>query len=90
MPPDMHHEFIKAAIRQKGGSLAALAAHEKQAGRTISAQALSLALSGRVSARCEQIIADFLEKHPKEIWPSRYRADGSRIEKMRRPQKEAA
>lgn len=77
---DMHPEDIKAAIRKKGGSLAALARAQEASGKpAISIQALSQALQARVSARCECIIADFLEVHPRQIWPSRYRANGTRI-----------
>ncbi|WP_288987665.1 helix-turn-helix domain-containing protein [uncultured Sphingopyxis sp.] len=76
---DMHPEDIKAAIRKKGGSLAALTRAQAAAGKPISIQALSQSLQARVSERCEYIIADFLEVHPREIWPSRYRANGTRI-----------
>lgn len=71
---DWHPEDIKAAVRKGGSSLSALARKEG-----VSAQALSLALQARVSARCEQVIANFLKVHPQEIWPSRYRPDGSRM-----------
>ncbi|WP_336958715.1 helix-turn-helix domain-containing protein [Sphingobium aquiterrae] len=71
---DWHPEDIKAAIRKKGSSLAELARREG-----ISTQALSLALQARVSARCELIIADFLNVHPSKIWPTRYKADGERM-----------
>ncbi|QCI93255.1 helix-turn-helix domain-containing protein [Novosphingobium sp. EMRT-2] len=75
---DMHPEDIKAAIRKRGTTLADLAA-----ANGVSKQALGLAINARVSARCEGIIADFLERPASEIWPSRYGKDGQRI-KMRR------
>lgn len=76
----MHPEDIKAAIRKRGSSLAALARAQELEGKpAITIQALSQALHARVSARCEDIIADFLEVPPSAIWPSRYRANGTRI-----------
>ncbi|WP_336973444.1 helix-turn-helix transcriptional regulator [Sphingobium aromaticiconvertens] len=76
---DWHPEDIKAAVRKRGSSLAALA---RQGG--ISTQALSLTLQARVSEKCELIISDFLNIHPSEIWPSRYRDDGTRMGSGRR------
>lgn len=76
---DWHPEDIKAAIRKGGGTLSSLAA-----GNGVSAQAMSLTLQARVSARCELVIAKFLNVHPQTIWPSRYRPDGSRIGNARR------
>lgn len=71
---DWHPEDIKAEVRKRGSSLAALA---RAAG--VSTQALSLTLQARVSERCERVIADFLKIHPQQIWPTRYRSDGSRL-----------
>lgn len=71
---DWHPEDIKAAIRKRGISLAALAADHN-----ISKQTLSLCLSSRASERGDLIIADFLGLKPRTIWPSRYHTDGTRI-----------
>lgn len=70
---DMHPEDIKAAIRKAGSNLSALAF-----AADLSKQTLSLALTGRVSAKAEQVIANFIGRAPAEIWPSRYDADGKR------------
>lgn len=71
---DMHPEDIKAAIRKRGGTLAALA---RSAG--VSTQALSAALATRSSARLEIFVAKFLGTPPHQIWPSRYNNAGARI-----------
>lgn len=72
---DMHPEDIKAEIRKRGYTLAALAREHG-----VSKQQLSMAIGSRVSARCERIIADFLSTKPHRIWPSRYHKHGARIE----------
>ena len=71
---DMHPEDIKAAVRKAGTTLAALGRDNG-----VSRQQMSLALHARVSAKAEQIIADFLDTHPKKIWPSRYTKTGVRL-----------
>lgn len=81
---DMHPEDIKAAIRKAGSNLSALAF-----AADMSKQTLSVALTGRVSAKAEQVIADFIGKTPAEIWPSRYDADGKRTS-IRRNREEMA
>lgn len=71
---DMHPEDIKAEVRKAGATLASL-------GRAsgLSRQQMSLTLHARVSAKAEKVIADFLQKHPKHIWPSRYDKTGTRL-----------
>lgn len=71
---DMHPEDIKAEIRKRGSTLAALAAAVG-----MHKQVLSLALASRTSWRAEEAIAAFLEKPAASIWPSRYDAKGIRI-----------
>lgn len=72
--PDMNPEDIKAAIRKAGTTMSALASTTGVARTT-----LSMALHARVSAKAEQIIADFLSLHPMVIWPSRYDKSGRRL-----------
>lgn len=79
---DMHPEDIKAAIRKRGSNLSALAF-----AADMNKQTLSLALTARVSAKAEQVIANFIERPAAEIWPSRYGADGKRTS-MRRSKEE--
>lgn len=76
MVEDWHPEDIKAAVRKKGSTLAAI-------GRPLglSRQSMALALA-RPSREAEEAIARYLEIDPQVIWPSRYNPDGSR----RRPQ----
>ncbi|WP_353936355.1 helix-turn-helix domain-containing protein [uncultured Sphingobium sp.] len=71
---DIHPEDIKAEIRKAGATLASL-------GRShgLSRQQMSLALHARVSAKAEKVIADFLQKQPRQIWPSRYTKTGKRL-----------
>lgn len=76
---DWNPEDIKAAIRKAGGSLTFLARREG-----VSPQALSIALQARTSERCDKIIASFLGRDAREIWPSRYREDGTRLGNARR------
>lgn len=71
---DMHPEDIKAEIRKRGSTLAALAAAVG-----MHKQVLSLALASRTSWRAEAAIAAFLEKPAASIWPSRYDDNGNRI-----------
>lgn len=76
MSADWHPEDIKAAVRKRGTTLAAIA---KAAG--IKGNALRHALTVP-RADAERAIAKFLDVHPMTIWPSRYDSDGSR----KRPQ----
>lgn len=71
---DWHPEDIKAALRKRGMTLAALA---RTAG--FSKQVLSMCLGGRASERGDKIIAKALGLKPHQIWPSRYRANGERL-----------
>ncbi|WP_446651949.1 helix-turn-helix domain-containing protein [Blastomonas sp.] len=73
---DWHPETIKALIRAKGVTLAALG---QQAG--ISRQVMSLALD-RPHRTAEAIISEFLGTPAHDIWPSRYHSNGAR----KRPQ----
>lgn len=68
LPQDTHPEDIKAMIRKRGGTMAALA---REAG--VSKQNISAALVMRSSERVERLIADFLGVGPHTLWPSRYR-----------------
>ncbi|PHM70018.1 helix-turn-helix domain-containing protein [Xenorhabdus kozodoii] len=63
---DWHQADIIAALRKRGTTLAALS---REAG--LSSSTLANALS-RQWPKGERIIADYLEVHPSEIWPSRY------------------
>lgn len=73
---DWHPEDIKAAVRKRGMTLEGVA---RAAG--IKGAALRLALVVPRSA-AENVIGQFLDVHPKIIWPSRYHKDGTR----KRPQ----
>jgi Ner family transcriptional regulator len=73
---DWHPEDIKAEVRKKGSTLAAIGRRDG-----MSRQSIALALV-RPSERGERAIARFLGKPAHLIWPSRYNPDGSR----RRPQ----
>ena len=74
--PDWHPEDIKARIRKRGTTLAAVA---RRAGMTDASVRIALSLP---RAEAERVIAAALGVHPMVIWPSRYHADGER----RRPQ----
>ncbi|WP_130833637.1 helix-turn-helix domain-containing protein [[Erwinia] mediterraneensis] len=63
---DWHPADIIAALRKKGTSLAAVS---RQAG--LSSSTLANALS-RPWPKGEWIIAEAINIHPSEIWPSRY------------------
>ena len=73
---DWHREDIKATVRKRGTSIAALAAAH---GLKPSALLRTLAVPREAG---ERIIADFIGTPPHHIWPSRYHFDGSR----KRPQ----
>lgn len=75
---DMHPEDIKAEVRKRGSNLSALAF-----AADMNKQTLSLALTARVSAKAEQVIANFLDLPAAQIWPSRYGADGKRTSTRR-------
>lgn len=63
---DWHSADIIAALRKRGTTLAAIS---RYAG--LSSSTLANALS-RPWPKGEWIIANYLEIHPSEIWPSRY------------------
>ncbi|WP_145589803.1 helix-turn-helix domain-containing protein [Yersinia rochesterensis] len=63
---DWHPADIIAAIRKKGSSLSAVSRNSG-----LSSSTLTNALT-RPWPKGEYIIADFLDVHPSEIWPTRY------------------
>ncbi|MEZ3500161.1 helix-turn-helix domain-containing protein [Pantoea sp. KPR_PJ] len=63
---DWHPADVIAALRRRGTTLAALS---RQAG--LSSSTLANALS-RPWPKGEWLIADAIDVHPAEIWPSRY------------------
>ncbi|WP_099143457.1 helix-turn-helix domain-containing protein [Xenorhabdus kozodoii] len=63
---DWHQADIIAALRKRGTTLAAVS---REAG--LSSSTLANTLS-RPWPKGEWIIANYLEIHPSEIWPSRY------------------
>ena len=67
--PGMHPEDIKAALRKRGSSLAAVA---RTLGVTTSCAAMVI-WPGKRSRRVEAEIARVLEMDPLEIWPNRPR-----------------
>lgn len=71
---DMHPEDIKAEIRKAGKSITRLASDTG-----VSRQSIHMALVSRFSEKCERSIADCINVEPQDIWPSRFRADGTRI-----------
>lgn len=83
-PQDWHPEEVKAAIRMRGTTLTNLAIASGY-----EASAVRRALRNPWPA-IERVIANFLETRPQDIWPSRYRADGSPMSSRRREPKGAA
>ena len=70
---DWHPSFVIAALHQAGWTLSSLAEHHNlKSGGTLSK---ALRFSFPVA---ELRIADALNKHPKEIWPTRYHENGER------------
>lgn len=67
----MHQEEIKAAIRMKGSTLKQLALDNG-----FDASAVSVALQKPWPA-VEAVIAKHIDIEPKDIWPLRYRPDGT-------------
>ncbi len=74
-PSGMHVEDIKASLRKKWGSLAALSRH---LGRNPNAVTQTLATPG-YSVPIEIAIANELERNPHEVWPDRFHLDGSPV-----------
>ncbi|MDC9598295.1 helix-turn-helix domain-containing protein [Xenorhabdus anantnagensis] len=76
---DWHQADIIAALRKRGTTLAAVS---REVG--LSSSTLANTLS-RLWPKGEWIIANYLEIHPSEIWPSRYfDKDGQLIERKAR------
>ena len=71
--PDWHPAKVKMELHMRGITLKGLA----DAHGLTSSSTLSAALTRSYPAN-EKRIADALGVHPKEIWPSRYEADGTR------------
>lgn len=69
---DWHAADVVAALRKKGWSLQQLALFHGYASRTSLAKALATPYP-----KAEQIIAEALGIQPREIWPTRYNADGT-------------
>ena len=70
---DWHQADVIAALRKRGITLRGLAAKHGLK----DSSSMSAALVRSLPAN-EKRIADALEMHPKDIWPSRYFADGTR------------
>ena len=70
---DWHPSQVKSALNMKGWTLASLAEHYG----LCNGSGISKALVGSFPLG-EKRIADALEMHPKDIWPSRYEKDGTR------------
>jgi len=68
--PDWSRDQIKAALRDKGYTLAALS---RANGKSTGYFAMALQQPMR---HAEKIMADIIGVHPSEIWPSRYGPDG--------------
>lgn len=66
-----HREDIKAAIRKRGVTL-----EELSQANGLPRNACSLALL-QPNFGAELVIAEFLGRSPREIWPHRYDADGT-------------
>lgn len=73
-----HPEDVKAAVRKKIGSLAALARQHGVSDSVVRAALIRPQPTGN------RIIADCLGRSLHQIWPQWYRADGSRIPSSRR------
>lgn len=70
---DWHPADIKAALHKRGITLASLAKAHGLAESTSFSAALVRSMPTN-----EKRIADALDLHPKDIWPSRYNKDGTR------------
>lgn len=70
---DWHPADVKAALHKRGITLSALAEAHGLKGAT----SLSAALVRSLPTN-EKRIADALDLHPMDIWPSRYNEDGTR------------
>lgn len=70
---DWHPADVVASLRKRGITLRALAIQHGLKDSSSFSAALVRSLPAN-----EKRIADALDLHPKDIWPSRYNADGSR------------
>lgn len=77
---DWHPEEIKAAIRIQGSTLEELSRRNDLLDCACRRACRHPHLDGELA------IAEFLSLSPRQIWPSRFRADGSRIPFVRRRQ----
>lgn len=77
-PADWHPADVIAALKKRGTSLRKLALAHGYAPRS-----LHKALSSPWK-RGEEIIAAALGAEPRSIWPSRFLADGSRVDRRRK------
>lgn len=75
---DWHPEEIKAAIRIRGSTLEELSRTNDLINCACRRACRLPHLDGELA------IAEFLSLSPREIWPSRFRTDGSRIPPVRR------
>lgn len=73
-PEDWHPAQILAALHMRGITLLELA---RRAG-VVGSSTFSKAMANTAYPINEKRIADALEMHPKEIWPTRYNTDGTR------------
>ena len=73
-PKRWHWEDIKASLRKKGYPLKRIA-HEKG----YSPKSNITTLKTTTWPDLEKTIADIIGVQPMEIWPSRYKADGSPV-----------
>lgn len=74
---DWHPEEIKAAVRMRGSTFEQLSRDAGLADFACRMAARNPHYEG------ERAIAQFLALKPRQIWPSRFRADGSRIPRVR-------
>lgn len=82
-PTGMHPEDIRAEIKKKFGSLAAMSRHFKRHSNAI---ANTICQPG-YSVPLEAEIAKVIERDVRDIWPARYHPDGSprRVRDVRTP-----
>ncbi|MBA4094106.1 MAG: transcriptional regulator [Candidatus Accumulibacter sp.] len=73
-PEDWHPAQVLAALHMRGITLLELA---RRAG-VVGSSTFSKAMANTAYPINEKRIADALEMHPKDIWPTRYNADGTR------------
>ncbi|HEX8963783.1 MAG TPA: helix-turn-helix transcriptional regulator [Rhodocyclaceae bacterium] len=74
---DWHPADVIAALHKRGLTLRSLSSEHG-----LSHNALSHALRGQ-SGPSEQRVAEALGLEPRQIWPSRYNADGTRIQRRK-------